>query len=143
MMTPPSNLIVTMVVPWGTSIGTAPGPPGGRLRPGSASGAVRRSSSKKEGPGSVPGANCGSGWSITGREPTTPRASAAGGHPDDGDDPEQDDGHEEDPERPVAPGGAGPVALGRQIEGRIDLADQHDQLGVLEIAFSDVDVDPA
>src|SRR5688500_3501404 len=76
MTTPPANLRQTIVVPWGMS--NVPGAPApterftpGRLAPGSASGLTRRSSSKKEGPGSDPGANVGSGWSITGREPTT------------------------------------------------------------------------
>src|SRR4051794_9233240 len=81
MTTPPADFMQTTVVPWGISRGAGEGPPPARLAPesvtpgrwapGSACGALRRSSSKKEGPGSDPGANVGSGWSITGREPTT------------------------------------------------------------------------
>src|SRR5688572_1585297 len=71
MTTPPANFMHTIVVPWGASSGAGPEPARGRFAPGSAFGLVRRSSSKKEGPGSVPGANVGSGWSITAREPTT------------------------------------------------------------------------
>ena len=61
----------------------------------------------------------------------------------DGDDPEQHDGHEDEPEGPVTPGVGRAVPLQGKVEHRVDLVDEHDELGVFEVTFGHVDVDPA